>query len=610
MKSRERQRIGRGRRRCDPTRESATLRRCATRWAQEQRISLRSSPTCGLALSDLQAPQRLDDPAQARFRLFDSIAAVLRHASRRRPLVLILDDLHWADTSSLRLLTFLVTELRDSRTLIIGAYRDSELSRGHLLSDTLGELAREPQFQRLWLRGLRREDASHFMARAIGAAPAPELLDAVHRQTEGNPLFLKEVVRLLAQDMPLAPTSSSSGVSIPIPASVREVIGRRLNRLSLDCNRMLMIAAVIGRTFGLDEIALLLDDVSEEKLVDLVDEAVAAHIIESSPQSHSAYLFSHALIRETLCDDLTPARRALLHRRIGEVIEALHHANPEPHLSALAHHFGEAARHGGASKAMVYAQRAGDRNMALLAYEASIDDYRRALHYLEQTPPVDETQRRKLLLALSQAHARAGEYAQAVELFQRVAALARQADASDDLAEAALGLERVTWWAHLEPLAAVSALRDALAALDAEDSVLYARILGALSRVLPHVGDVNRAATYARQAVEMARRLDDPGVLAFNLISLVHVLWEPLRAEERLAYATDMRRCAQRAGDKEIETTSHFLRAFSLLELGHIQAVDADIKAHNRLTAELRQPSYQLVTTGLRAMRAHLGGAF
>ncbi len=142
----------------------------------------------------------MDDPEQARFRLFDSITAFLKTASRGQPLVIILDNLHWADKPSLLLLEFLAQEFSDSRLLVIGTYRDVDLSRQHPLAETLGELTKERLFQRVLLRGLSREDIGRFIEATSGINPPPGLVGAVHTQTEGNPLFVTEVVRLLVQE--------------------------------------------------------------------------------------------------------------------------------------------------------------------------------------------------------------------------------------------------------------------------------------------------------------------------------------------------------------------------------------------------------------------------
>ncbi len=292
-------------------------------------------------LPGLRPLPRLEEPDQARFRLFDAITSFLLNVAHRQPVVLILDNLHWADRPSLLLLEFVAREIAAARLLVVGTYRDVELSRQHHLFHTLGELTREPLFRRLLLGGLSREDIDRFMALATGIAPPQALLEAVYRQTEGNPLFMTEVVRLLVQEGILTqegiskfpmlsgatrgtvPQGSVQDVRVRIPDGVREVIGRRLNRLSEQCNQTLTIAAVMGREFRLEELACLVDDVPQEDVLALLEEAEQERIIEGLPGALGHYQFSHALIRETLYDELTTARQMRLHAHIARALEAL-----------------------------------------------------------------------------------------------------------------------------------------------------------------------------------------------------------------------------------------------------------------------------------------------
>ncbi|MCH8818468.1 MAG: protein kinase, partial [Chloroflexi bacterium] len=208
------------------------------------------------ALPGLQPPPALESAEQERFRLFDSITSFLKTASQAQPLVIVLEDLHWADRPSLAFLEFITRELQSSRILLIGTYRDMEVNRRHPLSLTLGDLTRERLFERVLLRGLNRTDVERFIEVASGVAPPAALVDAVFTQTEGNPLFVTEIVRLLVQEG-LLTTEATAGRdtwSVPIPEGIRDVIGRRLDRLSERCNETLSVGAVIGREFGLDEL--------------------------------------------------------------------------------------------------------------------------------------------------------------------------------------------------------------------------------------------------------------------------------------------------------------------------------------------------------------------
>jgi len=284
----------------------------------------------GEQLPGLQPSPQLE-PDQARFRLFDSITAFLKSAGRRQPLVLILEDLQWADQPSLLLLEFLARELAGGRLLVIGTYRDEDVTRRHPLSLTLGELTRERLFQRVQLRGLEHQDVGRFIELVAGVTPPHGMVEAVHRQTEGNPLFVTEVVRLLVQEGQLtAHRASATGRgdtdswSVRIPEGVREVIGRRLDHLSERCNQTLTVASVLGREFTFEQLKPLMDDLTEDRLLEVLEEALAARVLEELPRVVGRHQFTHALIQETLLEDLSATCKVRLHARIAEAFEELY----------------------------------------------------------------------------------------------------------------------------------------------------------------------------------------------------------------------------------------------------------------------------------------------
>ncbi|MFQ6028718.1 MAG: AAA family ATPase, partial [Dehalococcoidia bacterium] len=294
-------------------------------------------------LSDIQPPPTVE-PDQARFRLFDSLATFLKTASQSQPLVIILDNLHWADQPSLRLLEFLGQEMEESHLLIVGTYRDIDLSRHHPLSEALGELTRDPSFQRFVLGGLGLEEVGSFLqSNADGEIPEG-LTEIIHSHTEGNPLFVTEVVRMLQQEGRLTPrgTPRLGGLDIRIPQGVREVIGRRLNRLSDGCNEVLTMASVIGREFEASLLGHLTEEVSEDQLLALLEEAVAARVIEEVPQVLGRYQFNHVLIKEALAEGLSATRRVRLHGIITELMEDLYSENMQYYAAELAYHCSQA----------------------------------------------------------------------------------------------------------------------------------------------------------------------------------------------------------------------------------------------------------------------------
>jgi DNA-binding CsgD family transcriptional regulator len=319
------------------------------------------------------------EPEQARFRLFDSITTFLKHASQSQPLMLILDDLHWADKPSLLLLEFLARQLVGSHLLVLGCYRDTELSRQHPLSETLAQLTREPGFQRMPLRGLSREEAGRLIQATAGVRPSQGLVETIYASSEGNPFFMTEVIRSLRERGELDPATANGPQSIRIPEGVREVIGQRLNRLSEPCRRTLVTASVIGRDFEFNLLSILCRSVSEDELLAVMDEALTAHLIEELPGRAEGYQFCHALIQETLASELSAARRVRLHARIGEALEELYGANVQANASILAHHFARAMPIIGPEKLVHYSLLAGERALATNAWEDALQHFQRGL---------------------------------------------------------------------------------------------------------------------------------------------------------------------------------------------------------------------------------------
>ncbi len=220
-------------------------------------------------LPDLKPSPTLE-PEQARFRLFDSITTFLKNAASTQPLMLVLDDLHWADRPSLLLLQFLARQMAESSLLVVGTYRDVEVSLHDPLTETLGNLIREEHFQRIQLAGLSAKEVDQFVE-VSGVASPPGLVQAVHQRTEGNPLFVGEVVRLLGQEGP----GAEGQWSLSIPEGIREVIGKRLGRLSQECNESLIMASVMGREFQLAPLVQL-TDLPADRVLTALEEGLAA----------------------------------------------------------------------------------------------------------------------------------------------------------------------------------------------------------------------------------------------------------------------------------------------------------------------------------------------
>jgi class 3 adenylate cyclase/DNA-binding CsgD family transcriptional regulator len=566
-------------------------------------------------LPGLERSARLADPAEARFRMFESIRQLLASLCRHRTLLIVLDDVHWADAPSLRLLEFLVPELRESRILLVGTYRATELSRQHPLSNALGGLARVAHFERLNLSGLSAEEVQAFITAAGATAPAG-LAMTLHDQTEGNPLFLREIVRFLEQRGALAAGSDGAeGVSpavTRIPEGVTEVIGRRLNLLSAGCNEVLALTSVIGRDFAWEVLLRAAAPLSEDMLLEVLDEAVAAHIVDEV--SVGRYRFTHNLIRMTLYDELRIARRRQFHRAVGNAIETVYRADLDPLLPELARHFHTAGGDGEAEKAIGYAVRAGRRADALLAFEDAVQFFQTALDAMEQRAEPDEAGRCGLLLALGEALRKSGDFSGALATLRDTARAASELGLPDILAQAALAYEHAvwrTWQSGLYPDPPPSQLlEEALREIPETEPVLRARLAGALARALLYADAEAEARTQVAQAIAMARSAGDPEVLAANLSHLFNFYWGPESTEDLLGYATEMVTAAGRSGDPEMAHYAHSWRLPLYLELGDMQAVAADLDALTRVDARIRQRVNSITVRLKHIMLALLRGEF
>jgi len=559
------------------------------------------------ALPGIAEPPAMD-PDSARFRLFDATAAFLRRAAGATPVVVILDDLQSADAASLLLLRFVARELSDANVLLAATYRTTELLPDHPLTEAVSDLHRIPSAHRLTLSGLAEADVGAVIEGISGAPPAPAVVGAIHHETEGNPLFVGEVVRLLVAEGRL--DSAGGPGSLAIPQGVREVIGRRLLRLSDACTGVLTLAAVLGRDFELEPLRRLSEH-SADELLEVLDEAETARLVVDLPGALGWRRFSHALIRETLYEDLSVTQRLRLHRTAGTVLEAVYAAELDAHLPELAHHFAQAAPAGEAHKAVEYARRAADQALARLAYEEAVRLFGIALQALESAPPVDDVERCELLVALAEAQAKGGDLAGAQPVYLRAADLARRLGLAEQLSRAALGYGgRLIWSRRAKDPHIVPLLEDALEALGPADSELRVRVMARLACALRSDPDPGPRERIGREAVEIARRLGDPGTLSYALDGLAGALWGPDAIEERRALHTEGLREAERGRDRERELAAKLGGTMLALEIGDLAHVRAAIQGSRLITTQVQQPAYVWFEVSISAVLAMAEGRF
>jgi predicted ATPase/class 3 adenylate cyclase len=559
-------------------------------------------------------PPLESDPETERYRLFDAVAAWLGAVSAEEPLLLVLDDLQWAAKPTLLLLRHVVRSPAQ-RVLIIGTYRDTELTHDHPLVKVVADLRRVGGFERISLSGLDDRGVTAIVEQASGQTLGEDgiaLARAIYEETEGNPFFVGEVLRHLAETGALARQEGSWGTRLPveelgIPEGVLDVVGRRLARLSADTHQALRVAAVAGTEFELGVLQAA-GSLDEERLLSVLEEAADARLVIEV--SATSYRFAHALVRATLYDSLTAARKVTLHRKVAQAIETVHEEALDDYLPALAHHWVRAsAAAADTARAVEYATRAGDRALDQLAHDEAAAYYRQALELLDAAArPDGEARRCELLIALGESQRRAGDAAYRETLLD-AARLARQQGDSDALARAALANSRSGSysWTGVVDAERVAALDSALAQTAETDTATRARLLANLGVEIYWSADRDPAAL-SDMALHLARRLDDQATLAHVLQARVFATLRPELWAERRADTTELLGVADSLRDPAITWVAHYLRALSAMELGDIGEVDRCLDVAERLAVELGQPTPRYLTTLLRVGRVLLSG--
>ncbi len=350
------------------------------------------------------------DPEEERYRLLQGVTTFLTNAANVQPLLLVLEDLHDADNGSLDLLVHLARNLQGARLLVVGTYRDVEVDRAHPLSGVLANLRRVGSFGRVLLRGLTVNEV-HRMVNELATQDVPnQLAEAIHRQTEGNPLFVQEVLRYLVEEG-LVQRRGASGIGSGeqplaerIPEGLRDVIGKRLSRLSEATNRILSVAAVNGREFRLDVLQQIAG-LPEEELLNALEEAKDVSLIEERTAVGAVvtYRFTHAFFRQTLYDETIAPRRIHLHQQVGAALEQVYGRRLEEHAAELAEHFSYSSTPEDLTKAVKYGEMAAQRAMSVFDYGESARLLDQAIQVQDVLDPDDTTKRCDLLLSLGQS---------------------------------------------------------------------------------------------------------------------------------------------------------------------------------------------------------------
>jgi tetratricopeptide (TPR) repeat protein len=547
---------------------------------------------------------------QARFRLFDAATILIREAVSSGPVVLILEDLHEADRSSLLLLEFLARQLYDLRVLMLATYREPEGDLKATVRDLVGIIA--GRGHRIRLAGLRRDETGEFLSRGFDISLSAESVAAVHAGTGGNPFFLDELARRLVSERQL---ESIPGGGLEVPEGLRIPIRNRLAALPPDAQALLSLASVIGREFSF-ELLLAASGLDRDALLTTLGGLAALRFVDPAGFALGPYRFVHALVRETIYQDLPDEQRWRLHRRVGQAIETLDPFDLDRYLDHLAHHFSEAAALGEIDRAIEYSQRAAQRATRQFGYDEAIGHYQRTLELAHGAAHM-AAKRFELLLLLGDAQWWAGHISEASATFQSAASLARQLQNPHWLAEAALRVGEVGYggaymqaWSF-DP-AKVELLDEALAALGDEETLVKVRVMARLSTALyfSPFDSMSRRDTLSRDAVELARILGNAQTLAYALNARHLAVWGPDNVEDRLALATEVVELARQAGNVALELTGHVWRLADLLEMGEGPGTDLEIGVYQALAETIAYPQFLAYASMFRAIQAMLRGQF
>jgi DNA-binding CsgD family transcriptional regulator/tetratricopeptide (TPR) repeat protein len=548
------------------------------------------------------------DPDTERHRLHTAVSDLLAGAGARHPLLLVLEDGHWADNATLVLLRHLARATTEVRVLVVATFRDTEADVPAELADALADLRRSEDVLRLHLGGLTEGEITEFVRQSGGGeidGSQPELSLAIRDLTEGNPFLLCELWRTLVETGALAHDGGTLRLTRPLqeiatPDSVREVVSQRLTRLAPATRELLELAAVAGSEFELD---VLRRAAPAELALDALEPALRSGMIEELPAASLAYRFTHELVRRALYDGLSVLRQAELHLRIGEALEALGPPRGGRVLADLAHHFAAAAPLHGPERAVEYNLLAAQAASGALAYEEAAARLHTALAI-----GVDDVRRRaELLLELGRTMFRAGRSLDSLQSFRQAAEIARELEDGELLARAAIGFEATCWRPGLDDQGAQELLEEAWRAVAREDSTLRVGVLAGLARAFEFQGSSAEAEVVRESAISMARRIDDRAGLATVLMG---AYWGRAttsldRILEMLAEARDL---AGEIGDIEIQAEAMEWRVAALLALGEMASARQELAVAAQMAQHTRQPFILHVVEHYRSALALLEG--
>jgi DNA-binding CsgD family transcriptional regulator len=566
---------------------------------------VRLAPDLAQVVPDLAPPLR-SDPETERYRLFDAVAAWLGALSSSTGVLLVLDDLHWTEKPTVLLLRHLIRSAEPMRLMVLATYRDTEVESAHPLGELLADLRSEPGVDRLALGGLDVGGVSELLASTSEQSmdlQGSELAELLRNQTQGNPFFIGEILRAMVESGTLVQrdgiwTTEVALSDLSIPEGVREVVSRRLSRLSANANALLALASAIGSTLDASLLTAI-SDVGEDAVLDALDEATSASLLKET--STGAYEFTHALVRATLNDGSSGARRAQRHRRIAEALQDRPGADPV----ALTYHF---RRIGNPDVRTVdFATAAGEQALSRLAFDQAVTFFSQAIETTEALP-ADARRRCALLIKLGTAQ-RLAAIAAHRETLLDAARLAQTIGNAELLVAAALansrGLYSMVGNVDLERVAVLEAACESLVGTE---SVEMANVCAQLALELTYAEEFGRRRVLADQALSIARSQGDLSLLAWVICRITYAIDVPDTLVERHALSLEAHTAAESLGDPTLQVFCGWSRFIALYQSGDVEDGDVQLLAAKQLAEKLGQPTLRWIMTVFDSGRALLAG--
>jgi class 3 adenylate cyclase/tetratricopeptide (TPR) repeat protein len=560
-------------------------------------------------------PSKATDTDTERYLLFAAAVGLLAMVSRHQPVVLVLDDMQWADKASLQLLRHLTASEQGMRLLVLGTYRDDELFRSHPLLETLAALRRQHGVSRVELAGLDDTGVMALMEATAGHSlddAAVGLAHAVYRETDGNPFFVSEVLVHLAetgaifQDASGRWTTIQSIEQVALPDSAREVIGARVGRLGQDAERVLSIAAVIGRDFDLDVLARATNS-SHDDLLDILEAAAAVALVREIADGQGRYNFAHALIQHTLYEDLGPNRRARAHRQVAEALENLYGDRPGARVGELARHWFNATQPIDVAKAINYSRQAADAALGALAPADALRYYARARDLYSQVDDPDPALGLDLAIGLGTAQRQTGDPAFRDTLLDAARRAVELGD-TDRLVAAALANDRgfasAVGVIDADKVEVLETALDRLSPHEPDRALVLATLCAELTWGSP----LDRRQALADEALAIAEASGDDATIVRVLNHVSFPLLVQSLLEQSLVRSAHALVRAERIGDPGLVFLAAWWRAFTAGRAGDIDEMDRCFEIVGSLAERLRQPTFSWLLAIVRAWRAQIAG--